>query len=63
MCAARAGTCWSTRAGARENIFIAFLAELGNFKPFEAYLFFGDFLTSPDRQFGDLAGASLNFVI
>ena len=41
--AARAGTSRYTRAGARENIFIAFLAELGNFKPFEAHLFFGDF--------------------
>ena len=41
--AARAGTARSTRAGAGENIFIAFLAELGNFKHFEPHLFFGKF--------------------
>ena len=44
--------------GARAKFFIAFLAELGNFKHFEPYFFlaiFGDIWRPPDRQIGDLA--------
>ena len=36
-----------------EKIFFAFLDELGNFKHFETYFFFGDFW-GKNRQFGDL---------
>ena len=39
------------------KFFIGFLDELGNFKHFETYFFFGDFWAK-NRQFGDLAIAS-----
>ena len=60
--AARARTIARARVTLRQKIFIAFLDELGNFKHFETYFFFGDFWAkkspiwrsvAPDRQIGD----------
>ena len=58
----KCGAALCGRTIPHRNFFIAFLDELGNFKHFEPYLFFGHFLVKSAAECGPHSAAKCGWV-